>query len=130
MICGRRGRLRLPGISLPTLLWVGIFLASAAGAAWAQKKPPASPIDPNTATVEQLEQLPGIGPSTAKAIIQFREKTRFERIEDLLAIHGISKRRLEKIRPYLRINPPAKAYSRKTKNPTTDGHRQDTDEHG
>lgn len=75
----------------------------------AQKKhPPAKPLDLNTATVEQLEQLPGIGPSTAKAIVQFREKSGpFERIEDLLAIHGISRKKLEKLRPYVIIRSPA-----------------------
>jgi len=72
----------------------------------AQKKPPANPIDLNTATLEQLEQLPGIGPSTAKAIIQFRKKSGpFKRVEDLLAIHGISKARLEKLRPYVTVSP-------------------------
>ena len=74
----------------------------------AQKKPPAKPIDVNTATLEQLQQLPGIGPSTAKAIVQFREKSGpFERVEDLLAIHGISKARLEKLRPYVTVAAPA-----------------------
>jgi comEA protein len=73
----------------------------------AQKKP-AKPIDVNTATLEQLQQLPGIGPSTAKAIVQFREKSGpFERVEDLLAIHGISKARLEKLRPYVTVAAPA-----------------------
>lgn len=77
------------------------------GIAAAQKKPPAKPIDLNTATLEQLQQLPGIGPSTAKAIIQFREKSGpFKRIEDLLAVHGISKPRLEKLRPYVTVTSP------------------------
>jgi len=74
----------------------------------AQKKPPSKPIDLNAATIEQLEQLPGIGPSTAKAIIRFREKSGpLKRVEDLLAIHGISKARLEKLRPYVTVAPPA-----------------------
>lgn len=77
-------------------------------AAAAQKKPPAKPIDLNSATIEQLEQLPGIGPSTAKAIVQFRAKSGpFQRVEDLLAIHGISKKRLEVLRPYVTVSPPA-----------------------
>jgi competence protein ComEA len=72
-----------------------------------QKKPPSKPIDLNTATLDQLQQLPGIGPSTAKAIIQFREKSGlFKRVEDLLAIHGISKSRLEKLRPHVTVTPP------------------------
>ena len=76
--------------------------------ALAQKKPPAKPLDLNTATVEQLQQLPGIGPATAKAIVRFREKSGpFRRPEDLLAIHGISKARFDKLRPYITVVPPA-----------------------
>jgi len=70
----------------------------------AQKKPPAMPIDLNSATVEQLQQVPGIGPSTAKAIVNFRQKSGpFQKVEDLLVIKGISKTRFEKMRPYLTI---------------------------
>ena len=75
-----------------------------------EKKPPAKPIDLNTATVEQLQQLPGVGSSTANAIVKFREKSGpFRRIEDLLAIRRITKQRLEKIRPYVTIGPPPPA---------------------
>ena len=75
----------------------------------AQKKPPAKPLDLNTATLEQIEQLPGIGPTTAKAIVDFREKSGpFERLEDLRAIRLISKSRLEKLRPYVTVIPPTK----------------------
>jgi competence protein ComEA len=67
-----------------------------------KKKPPAAPLDLNTATPEQLEQLPGIGPSAAQAIVNFRTKSGpFRRVEDLLAIHGISQRKLDQIRPYV-----------------------------
>jgi len=73
-----------------------------------QKKPPAAPLDLNTATLEQLQQLPGVGATTAKAIVRFREKSGpFRRVEDLLAIRGISKARLEKIRPYVTVGAPA-----------------------
>lgn len=83
-----------------------LFLA--VGLAPAQKKPPAAPLDLNTATVDELQQLPGIGPGTAKAIVQFRLKSGpFQRVEDLLAIHGISKARLEKLRPYIKVVPSA-----------------------
>ena len=73
----------------------------------AQKKPPGTPLDLNTATVEQLQQLPGIGPNTAQAIVRFRTKSGpFRRVEDLLAIHGISKKRLESLRPYISVSLP------------------------
>ena len=83
------------------------ILLFASSVAVSQKKPPTHPIDLNTATVEQLQELPGIGPTIAKAIIQFREKSGpLKRVEDLLAIHGISKARLEELRPYVIVTPP------------------------
>ena len=73
------------------------------------KEPAKKLLDLNTATVEQLEKLPEIGPTTAKAIVRFREKSgAFRRVEDLLAVRGITKRRLEKIRPLVTVTPPAK----------------------
>jgi len=90
-----------------SFLILAILLLSLAVAGGPQKKPPTKPIDLNNATAEQLQQLPGVGPPTAKAIIQFREKSGpFKRVEDLLAIHGISKARLEKLRPYVTVSSP------------------------
>ncbi len=72
--------------------------------AHAKKKPPEKPVDLNTATIEELQQIPEIGPATAKAIVNFRQKSGpFKRVEDLLAIPRISKAKLEKIRPYVKI---------------------------
>ena len=91
------------GLRVAILLPALLFLL-ANPATGAQKRLPAKPIDLNSATVEQLQQLPGIGPSTAQEIDRFRKKSgRFERVEDLLAIHGISKAKLEKLRPYVTI---------------------------
>jgi len=53
----------------------------------------------NTATVRQLESLPGIGPSLAQKIVQFREKKGgFKRVEELLAVPGISEKRWKTLR--------------------------------
>ena len=80
----------------------------AARAAIGKKIPPSTPLDLNRATAAQLAQVPGIGGVTAKAIVQFREKSGpFERMEDLLAIRGISTRKLEQIRPYVTVSKPA-----------------------
>jgi competence protein ComEA len=59
----------------------------------------------NTATVEQLERLPGIGPALAKRIVEFRDKKGgFKRIEELLAVPGVSEKKWKAIREYLVLN--------------------------
>jgi competence protein ComEA len=75
--------------------------------AFAKKKAPDRPIDLNAATEKELEELPGVGPTTAKAIIEFRDKSgKFKRVDDLLVIRGISEGKLARIRPYVVIGPP------------------------
>ncbi|MGH9748205.1 MAG: ComEA family DNA-binding protein [Candidatus Acidiferrales bacterium] len=94
---------------MPGLLTTVVFLTIAVNSLAAQKKSPTVPIDLNSATITQLEQLPGIGTTTAKSIIAFRERSGpFKRVEDLLAIKGISKSKLEKLRPYVTIAPETK----------------------
>ena len=95
---------RLCAFSLLLLCWILL----AAHAAIGKKIPPGAPLDLNTATAAQLAHVPRIGASSANAIVQFREKSGpFERVEDLLAIRGISPRKLEQIRPYVNISKPA-----------------------
>lgn len=53
----------------------------------------------NTATVEQLDTLPGIGPALAERIVQYRnEHGPFERIEDLMNVKGIGEAMFEKLK--------------------------------
>lgn len=58
-------------------------------------------LNPNTANKEQLEMIPGIGPSTAQKIIDARLSQAFDTLNDLLSISGIGQRTLEKMQPYL-----------------------------
>ena len=56
----------------------------------------------NMATVEQLQRLPGVGPSLARRIVDFRQKKGgFKRIEELLAVPGISEKKWQTLRQYL-----------------------------
>ena len=58
----------------------------------------------NTATVEQLEMLPGIGESRAKAVIEARKRSGgFKRVDDLLSVKGIGESSLDKLRPFLTL---------------------------
>jgi competence ComEA-like helix-hairpin-helix protein len=74
---------------------------------FAKKRAPDHPIDLNEANEKELEELPGVGRRTAKAIIEFREKSgKFKRVDDLLVIGGISEAKLSKMRRYLVVGPP------------------------
>lgn len=65
---------------------------------------PAGPVDLNTATVEQLDTLPGVGPVTAAAIMAWRQANgTFTAIDQLGEVDGIGPARLEKLRPLVRI---------------------------
>jgi competence protein ComEA len=62
------------------------------------------PIDLNTATVEQLDALPGIGPVTAEAIVAWRTANgRFAGVDQLGEVDGIGPARLEKLRGLVRV---------------------------
>ncbi len=57
-------------------------------------------INLNTATIEQLESLPGIGRKTAELIVEYRTKSGgFKRIEDLMNIKGIGEKSFLKLKP-------------------------------
>lgn len=63
-------------------------------------------LDLNTATLEQLDKLPGIGESKAKAILEYRmKKGRFKRVEELMDVKGIGEKMFEKLKGLLYIGP-------------------------
>jgi competence protein ComEA len=65
---------------------------------------PAQPVDLNTATVEQLDALPGVGPVTATAIVAWREANgSFASVDQLGEVDGIGPARLDKLRPLVRV---------------------------
>src|SRR6202045_5179498 len=71
----------------------------------AAKKPPLKPININSASSEELQQVPGIGPVTADKILQMRKSYgAFKSVDDLLSIRGIGKKRLEKNRKNLTVS--------------------------
>jgi competence ComEA-like helix-hairpin-helix protein len=98
--------LRLPIRLLSSFLLLGLIFPAPAVAG--KKKPPATPVNINTATSEELQLVPGIGPVTAEKILQMRKSYgQFKSVDDLLAIRGLGPKRLEKMRKYLTAGKPA-----------------------
>ncbi len=70
-------------------------------------KPKAGPreaLDLNTATADQLDGLPGVGPVTAAAIVAWRQTHgRFTSVDQLAEVDGIGQARLDKLRSLVRV---------------------------
>lgn len=94
-------------LALGTVL-AGALAAPVAHAATGDAKTPgaasaASPVNVNTATLDELTALPGIGEKRAEAILEMRkQKGGFKSVDELTEVKGIGPANLEKLRPYLR----------------------------
>jgi competence protein ComEA len=74
------------------------------GAAAAGGPGSTSPVDLNQATVAQLDALPGIGPTTAAAIVAHRQqKGPFRSVDDLLSVRGIGAAKLDALREFVTV---------------------------
>ncbi len=64
-----------------------------------QKATLTTKVNINSGSVDQLATLPGIGPSAAKKIVEFRSKGGpFKRLEDLMAVKGIGEKKYLKLK--------------------------------
>jgi competence protein ComEA len=67
---------------------------------------PAAPLNLNTATVAQLEALPGVGAATAKLIVEHRQKNGgFKKVEELMTIKGIGEKSFLKLKSMVTVVP-------------------------
>ncbi len=95
----------------------GLALTMAAlmlvGSAIAAGKPaPTTKVTLNSATVEQLTTLPGVGPKLAARIIEYRQKTAFRTTKELLNVRGIGEKNYAKIETWLSVGEGSKAASK------------------
>ena len=96
----RRAQLSLVNLAAPLADGVQIVVpARAAAGAAAPAGQPSGPVHLNTATLEELDALPGVGPVTAQKILDYRQQHGvFANVDELDAIPGIGPARLDQLR--------------------------------
>lgn len=98
-ILGQPDPVELPGAVAPSPASGGSAAADA-GATGALGQP----VDLNTATVEQLDTLPGVGPATASAILDHRtSEGPFRSVDELIEVRGIGEAKLEALRDLVTV---------------------------
>ncbi|HET7291966.1 MAG TPA: helix-hairpin-helix domain-containing protein [Vicinamibacteria bacterium] len=89
------------------------FLAASGVALAASAAAPAGKVNINTASVEQLAALPGIGDTLAARIVEQRQKSgAFKSVQELMTVKGIGEKNLAKLEPHLTVGEPAKGASK------------------
>jgi comEA protein len=103
-------QLKRVGIGAFVVLMLAASLAQAAGQKddrQAAKATSSTPVNLNTATMSQLESLPGIGPKTAERIIEYREKVGgFKKIEELMNVQGVGEKSFLKLKDLITATAP------------------------
>jgi competence protein ComEA len=100
----------------------GLLLVTVLSSAWAQGAPvppgaattgkakrPAGTgvLNLNTASLDQIDALPGVSPKLAAAVVAERTVRPFGRPEDVMRVQGMSKKRFERLRPHLAVTGPS-----------------------
>ena len=90
------------------ILCLGISLAMVPPTAMAQKNSTqlstSEKVNLNTATVDELQTIPGIGPAMAKRVVEYRTKAgKFTKIEDILNVKGIGEKLFQKMKDRLTV---------------------------
>jgi competence protein ComEA len=84
------------------ILFLGLALAPSMALAQKAKAPGGDKVNLNTASVEQLQTLPGVGPAMAKKIVEHRTKSgKFTKVEEILNIQGIGEKKFQKMKDRL-----------------------------
>ena len=104
LLDGERVFVPLPGQEVPGVApsLAGPGARSEGGGAGTSR--PEGPIDLNRATLDELDELPGVGPSTAQAIVDERDRRGgFTAVDQLLEVRGIGDAKLAALRELVRV---------------------------
>jgi competence protein ComEA len=89
---------------LALVLGAAVASAQERGARTAPAVSAGAPVNLNSATVPQLEALPGIGRATAERIVEYREKNGgFKKIEELMNVRGIGEKSFLTLKPLITV---------------------------
>lgn len=99
-----RRRRGLAAAVLCGVLGFGGVAAAPEAAKGAPASAKAGSVDLNSASEGELQEVPGIGPSLAKKIVEFRkENGPFKSVEDLLKVRGVGEKSLERLRAHVTV---------------------------
>jgi len=95
------------GAALVLAVLLAAPMISAGQASAPAKATPATVININTATADQLDALPGIGAKLAARIVDYRQKNGgFKKLEDLMNVQGIGEKNFLKLKPLITLGQP------------------------
>jgi len=107
--------LSIVALSLLTIAYpsVGGAAQTPSGNRTAAKEEVPATVNINTASVKELDALPGIGARTAALIVEYRQKNGpFKKIEELMNVRGVGEKSFLKLKPQLTVAPAAAAASK------------------
>jgi comEA protein len=91
---------RITGLAMALALASFMFVPSVLAA----KAPPGGKVNLNSANVEQLTALPGVGEKLAERIVEYRQKSGgFKSVQELLNVKGIGERNFVKLQPHIQV---------------------------
>jgi competence protein ComEA len=100
-----KGRFSRLAFAAALLVVVGLVCAAPVVA----KPAPTGKVNLNSASAQQLTTLPGVGEKLAARIIEYRQKSAFRSIQELINVKGIGEKNFAKLQPYIVVGEPHEA---------------------